>query len=253
VFLTFSLVRANLDDLMSPVVACLHHLEGESTGHAGAVLAEAGITLDSRRLAVGDPLPELGEIDGVLAYGGYESVRDIAGDPVLAAQGEFLLACVEREMPVFGICLGGQLLAHVLGGRVERLPRRMLEWAPIEALPAADGDPVFGALPAGAMALHWNEDGFSLPPGAVPLARPVSAGAEAFRYGTAWGIQFHPEVGAAGLERWYARGAADLAEAGVREEAARAADARYLPGQRALAAALFGGFARVVAARTVAA
>jgi GMP synthase-like glutamine amidotransferase len=238
---------------MSPVVACLHHLTGESTGHAGAVLAEAGITLDSRHLSAGDPLPGLDEIDGVLAFGGDQSVRDVDGDPVLTAQGEFLLACVERGMPVFGICLGGQLLAHALGGRVARLPRRMVEWAPIEVLPGALGDPVAGALPAGAMALHWNEDGFSLPPGAVELLRPVSEGAEAFRYGSAWGIQFHPEVDPAGLESWYVEGGRELAEAGVREEAARTADDLYLPGQRALAEALFGGFVRVVVARTVAA
>jgi GMP synthase (glutamine-hydrolysing) len=238
---------------MSPVVACLHHLAGESTGHAGAVLAEAGIALDSRRLSHGDPLPEVHEIDGVLAFGGDQSVRDIDDDPVLTAQGAFLLSCVERGVPVFGICLGGQLLSHVLGGRVARLPRRMVEWRPIEVLPGAAGDPVCGSLPVGAMALHWNEDGFTLPPGGVELIRPVSEGCEAFRYGSAWGIQFHPEVDPPGLEGWYAEGGRELAEAGVREEAARAADELYLPGQRALSEALFGGFASVVAARTVAA
>jgi hypothetical protein len=55
--------------------------------------------------------------------------------------------------------------------------------------------------------------------------------------------------GAARLEA----GLAELSEAGLTEEQARAADARHLPGQRALSDALFGGFARVVAARTVAA
>jgi GMP synthase (glutamine-hydrolysing) len=238
---------------MSPVVACLHHLDGESTGHAGAVLAEAGVTLDSRQLSAGDPLPAPEEVDGVLAFGGDQAVRDIDDDPVLAAQGEFLRTCVARGVPVFGICLGGQLLAHVLGGRVSRLPRRMVEWRPIEVLPGAAGDPVAGALPASAMALHWNEDGFTLPPGAVELIRPVSAGAEAFRYGSAWAVQFHPEVDPAGLEGWYAEGGRELAQAGVAEAVARAADEVHLPGQRALAEALFGGFARVVAARTVAA
>jgi GMP synthase (glutamine-hydrolysing) len=238
---------------MSPVVACLHHLTGESTGYAGAVLTDAGITLDSRHLSAGDPLPAVDEIDGVLAFGGDQSVRDIDDDPVLTAQGSFLRACVQREVPVFGICLGGQLLSHVLGGRVSRLRRRMVEWRPVEVLPGALGDPVFGSLPSGAMALHWNEDGFTLPPGAVELLRPVSAGAEAFRFGSAWGVQFHPEVDPVALDGWYAEGGRELAEAGVREDAARAADELYLPGQRVLAEALFGGFARVVAARTVAA
>jgi GMP synthase (glutamine-hydrolysing) len=237
---------------MPPVVACLHHLSQPFTGHAGSVLRDASIALDERRLYGGDALPAVGEVDGVLSLGGDQSVLDIGGDPVLAEEAAFLRACVERGVPVFGVCLGAQLLAHALGGSVARLPRRMVEWVAIQPLAAADGDPVTGDLPAGARALHWNEDGFEPPPGAVELLARVGAGAEAFRFGdSAWGIQFHPEVDPAGLEGWYAEGGRELAEAGVREDAARAADARFLPGQRALSEALFGGFARVVAARTV--
>jgi GMP synthase-like glutamine amidotransferase len=240
---------------MAPVVACLHYLSDVFTGHAGGVLVDAGITLDNRDLLAGEPLPALDEVDGVVAFGGDQSVRRIAEDPVLGASAEFLRECVAREVPVFGVCLGAQLLAHALGGSVSRLPRRMVEWAPIEALPAAADDPVAGALPDGAMALHWNEDGFEPPVGAVELLRRVSAGGELFRFGdAAWGVQFHPEIDGPGLDDWYTEsGGRELAEAGVAEASARAADARFLPGQRALSEALFGGFARVVAARTVAA
>jgi GMP synthase-like glutamine amidotransferase len=252
VHLTFSLLS---DDLMPPVVACLHYLNDVYTGHAGAVLSEAGIALDNRHLLVGDPLPALDEIDGVVAFGGDQSVTRIFEDGLLRASAEFLRDCVARGVPVFGVCLGAQLLAHALGGSVARLPRRMVEWAPLEVLPAAAGDPVAGALPDGAMALHWNEDGFLPPADGVELLARVSAGGEMFRMGdSAWGVQFHPEVDAAALDGWYAEsGGRELAEAGVGEADARAADARCLPGQRALSEALFGGFARVIAARTVAA
>jgi GMP synthase (glutamine-hydrolysing) len=239
---------------MAPVIGVLHNLDPAFTGHAGTALRAAGVALDERRLLEGDPLPALGEFDGLLSLGGDQSVRDIERDPRLAAEGALLRDAVEAGMPVFGVCLGAQLLAHALGGSVARLPRRMVEWAPITVLPAAAGDPVAGALPAGAMALHWNEDGLEPPPGAVELLARVSAGAEAFRYGDhAWGVQFHPEVHPEGLESWYAVGGRELAEAGVAEEAARLADAEHLPAQLALSTALFGGFARVVAARAVAA
>jgi GMP synthase (glutamine-hydrolysing) len=235
-----------------PVVACLHHLDSPATGHAGHAIRAAGLELDERHVTGGDALPRVDEVDGVLTLGGDESVRDIASLPALDAEASFLRAAVGRGIPVLGVCLGAQLLAHALGGRVQRLPRRLLTWTPIEPLPPAAGDPVVGSLPDGAMALHWNEDGFDPPPGAVELLRRVSAGAEAFRFGEcAWGVQFHPEADAEALEGWYAVGARDLSEAAVAETDARALDAAYLPGQAALSEALFGGFARVVAARTV--
>jgi GMP synthase (glutamine-hydrolysing) len=234
------------------IVAVLHNLTDAFTGHGGPALCAAGVELDERRLLHGDALPAVTEADGIVALGGDQSVRDNAESPLLQAEAELLREAIERGVPVLGVCLGAQLLAHTLGGSVARLPKRMVAWAPIEPLPAAAGDPVLGALPAGAMALHWNEDGFEPPPGAVELLRRPRGTGEGFRYGdSAWGVQFHPEVDPENLEGWYRTGYQELSEAGVTEKEARAADALHLAGQRALSEALFGGFARVVAARSV--
>ena len=231
----------------APVIAVLHHLERPFLGHAGAVLGEAGAELDERDVRRGDPLPELSEVDGIVSLGGEQSVLDIDREPGLAAEAALLRAAVEREVPVLGVCLGGQLLAHALGGRVRRRPQRLVAWVPLEALGAARGDPLLGALPDGAAGLHFNEDGVETPPGAVELLRGPGHGAEAFRIGpSAWGVQFHAEVDAEALNAWYRDWPYALEEAGVTEEQTRAADARHLAGQRGLSEALFGGFARVV-------
>ena len=65
---------------------------------------------------------------------------------------------------------------------------------------------------------------------------------EAFRLGSATGVQFHPEIDEAALEQWYGDWREVLEPAGVTESQARAADVRHLPGQAALAELIFGGF-----------
>jgi GMP synthase (glutamine-hydrolysing) len=234
-----------------PRLVVLHHLDKNFLGHAGGPLRGAGLEIDERDLKRGDPLPEVGEADALLSLGGDQSVLDISHYPYLVDEVELLRAEAERGTPVLGVCLGGQLLAHALGARVDRAPRRTVDWVEVERLPEADGDPAFGGLPPVIRALHWNEDVFSLPDGAVELLSRAAHGVEAFRYGdNAWGIQFHPETDAAALDTWYAD--VDwLEEAGVEETVAREADRVHLPGQPAVAQEIFGGFARVAAGEAV--
>jgi GMP synthase (glutamine-hydrolysing) len=228
-----------------PVVALLHHLERSFLGHAGAPLLAAGVCLDERRLREGDGLPDLEDVQGIVSLGGEQN----ALDPELAAEADLLREATERGVPVLGVCLGAQLLAHALGGTVRRLPRRHVDWLALEPLPAAAGDPVLGDLPPGAAGLHWNEDGFDLPAQATELLRSPAGSGEGFRAGRrSWGIQFHPELDETALEDWYEDWHGALEQAGVAEADARAADRRHMPGQRALSKAIFGGFARVVIA-----
>ena len=145
-------------------------------GNAAAPLAAAGIEVEERDLRRGAELPRLGDVDGLLVLGGDQSVRDIADTAYLQREAELLREAVAGGVPVLGVCLGGQMLAHALGGEVTKMPARMVRWAEVERLPAADGDPVFGALPKRLRALHWNEDAFSLPDGWRRAAQPGGPG-----------------------------------------------------------------------------
>ena len=229
-------------------LACIHHLEQPFLAHAEAPLRRAGVTVEEWFLPRGDALPALEDVDGIISFGGSQSVVDIEHDRALRDEAQLLGEAVAAGVPVLGVCLGGQLLAHALGAAVRRAPRRTVAWVELAPLPAAAADPVFSGLGSPVAGVHWNEDVFALPGGATELLTGASPGVAAFRAGErAWGVQFHPEVDAAALDGWYANYGSWLLQAGVDEARARAADARHLPGQAETADRLFGAFARVVA------
>ncbi len=148
----------------------------------------------------GDPLPSHDEVDGVVAMGGPMEVDDFESHPELEAEREWLAEAVERQIPVLGICLGAQLLARALGAEVRPGPRPEIGFLDVRV--SDPDDPVIGALAPEATVLHWHGDVFDLPDGARSLASSAATEHQAFRYGNAWGVLFHPEADAAMLESW---------------------------------------------------
>ena len=100
-------------------IACLHNLEDAFTGHAGPAMRAAGVELDERRLRDGDAAAGARR-DRRHPRRSAASSRSATStaDPVLAAEAALLREAVERGLPVLGVCLGAQLLAHALGGSV---------------------------------------------------------------------------------------------------------------------------------------
>ncbi len=109
-----------------------------------------------------------------------------------------------HEVPVLGICFGGQLLAHAHGGRVERSPDPEIGWVSIES---DDED----LVPTGPW-FQWHYDRWVLPPGAVEVARnPAASQAYLLRRNLA--VQFHPELTSEMLRGWLDDGGTEQARA----------------------------------------
>lgn len=169
--------------------------EDPETGYIGDALAARGADFEPIwRDDVAASWPEVGAHDLVLTLGSDWSVYwpERAGE--VGNEADHLRGCVDAGVPVLGICYGAQILAHALGGSVERAPGGgELGWYLVET-DAPD------QIPAGPY-LQWHADRFVLPPGAVELARSA-VGPQAFRIGSALGVQFHPETTPDVARRW---------------------------------------------------
>lgn len=177
--------------------ALLQHVAWEGPGLIAPAAHEHGISLDVRRLDLGaavpapDALPGFG---GLVVMGGPMSVWEEAAFPFLGDEKLLLRAAVAAGTPVLGVCLGAQLLAAALGARLERGPAPEVGAGEVELTAAGRRDPVIGPGPV-LPVLHWHGDTFTLPEGAVHLARSAAYAHQAFRVGAcAYGLQFHVEV-----------------------------------------------------------
>lgn len=123
--------------------------------------------------------------------------------PWIRGESALLRASVEAGLPTIGICLGGQLIARALGGRVERHTNVELGWFPIELSEAGRADPIVGAAGSSPMVYQWHQDTFHLPPGATHLAGSPHCERQAYRVGDrAYGFQFHPEADHQLVHEW---------------------------------------------------
>ncbi len=176
---------------MKPIIV-LQNEDMAPPGYLGDALDRRGVDWRAVRLDVGESLPEVQDVSGVAVLGGPMGVYDDEEFPFLLDEKEFLVECTKADVPVLGICLGCQMLADGLGGRAYVADRAEIVFAPIEATPDGLADPVVAAL-AGRRTIRYHQDTFDVPPGATLLATGGGFD-QAFRMGSAVGLQPHPET-----------------------------------------------------------
>ena len=145
-------------------------------------------------------LPILNHIKGpVIVMGGHEGVADIPRIDWLKKEADFIDGLLSREHPFLGICLGAQLMAHVLGHEVSSCPNKTIECGYYETHSN-------GTLPE--KVYHWHRDGVTVNPlknnltclGRASWRQGLTS--HAFERAGALGVQFHPEVTKDLIEDW---------------------------------------------------
>jgi GMP synthase-like glutamine amidotransferase len=183
----------------------------------------AGLCFMGGPMSVNDPLPWIEPIDAL--------IRD----------------AVAKDIPVLGHCLGGQLIAKALGGKVTRNPVKEIGWG--TATITADGGEItrdwFGDLEGEVTVFQWHGETFSIPEGAVRLLGNAYCANQMYALGPHFGMQCHvemtPEMIATWGKQWAAEAeaAAHLPSAQTPAEMLAGTEAK-LPVMRQLADRIYG-------------
>lgn len=183
-------------------IMVVQHVAHEPLGTLNPMLKAAGFRI--RYVNFGrhpDTVPSLEGYRGLIVLGGPMGVYETAKFPHLVHEMTMIEDALKRQIPILGICLGSQLLAQVLGAKVEKAKTMEIGWLDVHR--TAHGDPLFEGYSPVEKVFQLHQDTFEIPKGAVHLKRSDLYEGQAFRYGAnAYGLQFHLEVDKAMVHRW---------------------------------------------------
>ena len=183
-------------------ILAFRHVPFEHLGRIQAALESRGLGFEYADLyEESQPLPDPAGFAGLIFMGGPMSANDRL--PYLEREMDCIRQAADRGQPVLGVCLGAQLIARALGGRVYRNTVKEIGWFEIELKPAAALDPLFSGAGPRETVFHWHGETFDPPPGAVHLAHSAGCLQQAFRVGgNVYGLQFHLETTPAMIADW---------------------------------------------------
>ncbi|MGA3172560.1 MAG: type 1 glutamine amidotransferase [Chthoniobacteraceae bacterium] len=173
----------------------LQHAATEGPGQIANWAAAHGYKLSATHWYRGEAAPDPAAIDFLVIMGGAMNIYEHRLHPWLVPEKELIAAVIGQGKPVLGICLGSQLIADVMGGKVFQNREYEIGWYPIRIPEPVRKHPLVARFPSEFTALHWHGDTFDLPPGATLLASSDACRNQAFVCKeNVVGLQFHIEV-----------------------------------------------------------
>lgn len=157
-------------------------------GRIGEDLSRAGVRLDVR--SPDRDLPAVERYSGLAVLPGLADPVDET--PAVQRARDAIDQALRAQLPILGLCLGGQILVQALGGRAYAC-RPELGYREVAASPAAGDDPLVGSVPERFAVFHAHTFAFE-PPAAAEILLTNDVCVQACRIGDTWAFQCHPEV-----------------------------------------------------------
>lgn len=180
----------------------LQHVPFEDLANIEIWAKNRGHSISVTRLFLNEELPEADQFDWLIIIGGPMNIYEEAEYPWLITEKNFIRESIDAGKIILGICLGAQLIADVLGGKVSRNKYKEIGWFPVSKTLEAKDSVFFKSIPDEFMAFHWHGDTFEIPPGALRLAESSACKNQAFEYGgRILGLQFHLESSKESIQR----------------------------------------------------
>lgn len=180
-------------------IIVFQHFARGTPGRIGVTFRDHGLQLDIRRLDLPESASnphfpsDFDEVDGVISLGGPQNVGD--ADAWIRPEIEFLKEAHARQLPVVGVCLGAQLIAAALGGKVAPMSKPEWGFPVVSQHPVANTDTILSGVPWKIRQFQSHgQEITELPPGATLLQSSEQCKVQCFRAGIrTYAFQYHFE------------------------------------------------------------
>jgi GMP synthase (glutamine-hydrolysing) len=211
----------------------IRHVMFEDLGTFAPILEQTGYRIRWHDAGVTDlPMDEAVKADLAIVLGGPIGVYDVQDYPFLTDEIAAVRQRLAADAATLGICLGSQIMAAALGSKVYAGENgKEIGWGPLQLTVDGQSNSLSEIGSSQTNVLHWHGDTFELPDGAKLLASTEQYRNQAFSIGRrGLALQFHPEVSASGLERWFVGHTLEISTtSGVSVKTLRAETAVHAP------------------------